>query len=193
MKSFAVAFGLLALAPAAGATPVTLEFEQALVDLPYSEKGFEVSGFGAVIENGLGTNFFDESKSISLTHESGVFSLISFEIDRRPDVTNIFTLEGYFEGELVWEGGLYDFTDEVGAGPLLIGGFDTPEFDLFRIGGVGPGTFEDAGDNSAFFEEITFDLNRDPTVPPPTPVPLPAGFVLLATALGGLGFRRRLG
>ncbi|WP_424970683.1 hypothetical protein [Dinoroseobacter sp. S76] len=191
MKSLAIALGLLALAPAVGATPVTLEFEEELELLPYSEKGFEVTGFGAVIEKGLGTSFFDASKSMEITHESGVFSLISFEIDRRSDVSNIFTLAGYFEGELVWESGLYDYTDSQGQGALVVGQFDTPEFDLFRINGVGPATFEEAIDNAALFEEITFDLNRDPSVPSPTPVPLPAGFVLLATALGVLGIRRR--
>ncbi|WP_424968345.1 hypothetical protein [Dinoroseobacter sp. S375] len=102
MKAFCAAMIVALSASAAGATPATLEFEADFEFLPQTEKGFEISGNGALIENGLASEFFDATQNLVISRDAGVFALQSFEVDRRQDVQNAFSLEGYRDGDLVW-------------------------------------------------------------------------------------------
>jgi hypothetical protein len=191
MKRILKAALLLALTGPAAATPVTLNFDtpnaQQLIDLPYSKLGFDVFGDGALIEGGLADEFFDKTKRINITRDEGLFSLLSFVVDRRSGVSNRFWFSAYRDGKRVWATDYFDYSDQQGEGALTVLGFDTPKFDEFRIRGVGPIIEDDSFDNIVFLDSITFDLDREGG---PAPVPLPAGIALMLTAFGALSLRR---
>ena len=169
------------------AAPVTVEFVGDYVDLPYSEKGFQILGDGAVIEDGLAAEGFFEGQAFSLTRSEGIFALQSMVIDRRQNVQNRFSLVGFLQGDLAWSSGPFNFETQEGQGLLSIDGFETGNLDELRVLGFGSQDPDPNNSNFVHFDSFTFDVQREP---PLAPVPLPAGVTLLASAIAGLSMRR---
>ncbi len=169
---------------AALAAPTELEFNGDFLFLPQMENGFEISGNGAIIEDGLASENFDSASEMIFTRNSGFFSLLSFTMIRGVDFMNQFRLVGLLDGMTTWEGGPFDYG--TGDGDLLVDGFATPYFDEFRI--IGIGVDDEFVNNIVYFQDYTFDVVAD--LPTPPAVPLPAGMVLMLTAFGCLSLRK---